>query len=264
MLNAPDGDLTFLKDSSRVIAWIEGLERSINTRKVYYIAIVSHLKGDPGYAVVFADYKTKMDAYNRAVSEQMAKQELTPRETVKFLTWPEILEVRERVRLAASDLASYQDYVVLCLYTMVAPVRCDYAPMAVVDKEPTTTKGNFLLVLPSSMTIVLNEFKTAHRYGQQRFPVPTDLEMVLRNWLDLNPSGWLLLDSDGYPMTDSGLSTRIISIFKKHAQKSLGINILRHSYVSWLRRDEPTFADQQAVAAAMCHSVGMNILYRRL
>lgn len=262
-LGVPDGDMTFLKDSARVIAWVEGLERSLNTRKVYYIAIVSHLKGIPEYAVVYDDYKAKMDQYNRAVSDQMAKQELTPRESDKFLTWPEVLDVRERVRLAATDLFSHQDYVILCLYTMVAPVRCDYAPMAVVGEE-TSKKGNQLLVLPSGMTIVLNEFKTAHKYGQQRIPVPADLEAVLRDWLDLNPSGWLLCDSDGNPMTDAALSTRIISIFKKHAQKAVGVNILRHSYVSWVRRNEPTFMAQQALAAAMCHSVSMSVLYRRL
>ena len=263
VFDAPSNDLLFLKDATSVIRYIEGLNKALNTRKLFYIAIVAYLKGVPEFADVFPAYKAKQDAYNAAVAAQMENQQLSPAEAEKFLEWPEILKACETIRLAAYDLNTYQDYVLVCLYTLIPPVRCDYSPMRVVSSEEGAT-GNYLLVLPSGYTFVLNEYKTAHRYGQQRIAVPEDLKQVLDNWLELNPSGWLLCAPDGSPLTESGLSQRLVSVFKKHTGKAIGVNILRHSFVSWMRRYEPTFQDQKRLAGGMLHSVGMSQLYRRL
>lgn len=262
-MNAPAEDLEFLKRSAEVIAWIESLDRSINTKKVYYIAVVSTLKGRPDYAVVFSDYKAKQDAYNRAVSERYETQELSERERDNFLSWPEVLEVREKVRQAAHDLMTFQDYIMLCLYTYISPVRLDFANMAIVEDGNPPGLGNYLLVKSDSMTFVLREYKTSKKYGTQQISVPKQFADILRNWLLLNPSGWLL-NSSGEPMDEAQLSQRIIGVFKKFASKSVGVSMLRHSFVSWVRRDEPTFLEQQALASAMCHSVGMSVLYRKL
>lgn len=262
-LKAPDNDFFFLKDSAPVIQWIESLDRAVNTRKVYYIAIVSYLKGAPEFADVYPDYKAKMDSYNAAVSAQMEAQQLSPAEQEKFLEWPEIIKARERIREAAYDLMTYQDYVLVCLYTLIPPARADYAPMRVLT-EDSDQSGNYLLVLPAGLTFVMNEYKTAHKYGQQRVAVPPDLEAILRDWLELNPSGWLLCNSDGKPLSEAGLCQHIISVFKTHTGKAVGINILRHSYVSWVRRNETPFLEQKKLAAGMYHSVGMSQLYRRL
>ena len=260
----PPNDFDFLQNSKEVIEHIEGLEKSVNSKKIYYIAIVSHLKGVKEFEAVYPAYKAKMDGYNAAVAKQMAEQQLSPAEQEKFISWPEVVAAREKIRTAAHDLMTYQDYVLVCLYTLIPPARVDYSPMHVVSEEPTGTTGNYLLVLPDGLTFIMNEYKTAHRYGQARVAVPKALEEVLREWLLLNPSGWLLCNSEGEPLTDIALSRRVIQIFQRHVGKPVGVCMLRHSFVSWVRKDEMPFREQAEIARSMGHSVGMSQMYRRL
>lgn len=262
-LGAPASDMEFLRDANGVVKYVESLQKSVNTRKIFYIAIVSRLKGNPQFADVFPTYKKKQDEYNRAVGAQMERQQLSPAETEKFVPWPEVLKAREAARLAAYDLMTYQDYVLACLYTYLPPARLDYSPMQVVS-EDISGAANYLLVLPSGLTLVLNSYKTAHKYGQQRTAVPPALEAILREWLTLNPSGWLLCNTDGSPMSEGSLAQRITAVFKKHTGKAVGVCMLRHSFVSWFRRREAPLLRIAEIARQMGHSVGMNALYRKL
>ena len=262
--NATSFDI--LKEHARVIAWIEGLPKALNTKKIYYISLVSTLKrmADPSYEKALAAYKGKQDAYNASVKEQMERQEMSVREEENFLSWPDVLKVREAARLDAKDLMTFQDYVLVCLYTYLPPVRLDYSPMAVVTEDPQAKTGNYLLVLPTGLSFIMNEYKTAKRYGQKRTAVPKDLERILREWLDINPSGWLLCDRDGDPLTEKTLGTRLSAIFKKYSGKSVSVNLLRHSFVSWLRRNEKPLLKNKEIAGLMGHSLEMNMLYRRI
>lgn len=112
-LNAPPGDLEFLRNPAAVIQWIESLDRSVNTKKIYYIAIVSYIKPLAAFADVLPHYKAKMDGYNAVVGAAMERQEMSPAEAEKFLPWPEVLKAREAMRVAAYDLMSFQDYVLV-------------------------------------------------------------------------------------------------------------------------------------------------------
>jgi integrase len=180
------------------------------------------------------------------------------------LDWPDVIKAREAARLNASDIQTYQDYVILCLYSYVAPVRLDYTPVRVVEEKETDGKSNELLVLPSGYVICLREYKTARRYKEQRIPVPKELAAILKDWLEINQSGYLLINSSGGPMDEKALGARITAILKRHTGKAASLNIIRHSFASWVRRKEKPLKDMKAVAAGMLHSPAMNQLYRKL
>ena len=75
---------------------------------------------------------------------------------------------------------------------------------------------------------------------------------------------YLLLGANGLPMQAWDLGQTIIRIFEKHANKSVGVNILRHSYVSWERRHELSFKESAELARQMGHSQTMSVLYRKI
>ena len=75
---------------------------------------------------------------------------------------------------------------------------------------------------------------------------------------------YLLIGANGLPMQPWELGQTIIKTFEKHSGKSVGVNILRHSYDSWLRRNELTYKQSQTLANQMMHSQSMSHLYRRL
>lgn len=256
----------FLLDHKAVIAWIEGLNKAMNTKKLFYISLVATLKrlNKAEFSEALKAYKTKQDSYNKVVSEKYELQEKSEYEQENWVDWPAILKAREDARVVVSDIQTYCDYIILCLYTYHPPVRLDYSPMAVVYEETPQQKGNRLLVLPSGLTFVIEEFKTSKRYGTQRIPVVKELATILRGWLEINQSGWLLIDSTGGPMSETLLSKRISDVLKRHTGKAASLNIIRHSFATWMRRKEKPLKHLANVAAAMLHSPAMNQLYRKV
>ena len=258
--------LEILKDHARIVTWIESLDKSINTKKIYYISLVSTIQrmNDPSFATALKEYKAKQNSYNNFVSARYEQQEKSQREEENWLEWPDILKAREAARLSACDFLTQQDYVILCLYTHHVPVRLDYSPMAVVYEETPDQRGNRLLVLPTGLTFIIEDYKTSRKYGVQRIPVSKELALILLDWLEVNQSGWLLIDSKGGPMTETNLGIRISAILKRHTGKAASLNIIRHSCVSWVRRKEKPVKETAAVAKGMLHSIGMNTMYRKL
>jgi hypothetical protein len=261
--------LDFLKDTTAVSAWIESLPKAFATKKLYYAVAKTLLRdvGDADYAEAEKFYGEKMTSYNDALRHIAENQEMTPREKALWIDWPDVELLREKLIKEMMDMDSYQDAVIIGLYSYLPPVRCDYAPLCVYSQEPNDASGNYL-VLPEAAGekayFIFNEFKTAKSLGRQRLTVPTKLRALLNGWRVLNPGESLLIKKNGTAMTEPALSKRVRQIFKKHTDRNTGINILRHSYATWMRRGEPSLKDQKKIAGAMMHSVGMNNLYRRL
>ena len=260
-------EMTHLLNHSTVIEWIEAQDKSKNSKKIYYIAIVSRLKtlGDKSFDEALKAYKAKMDSYNAEQKLIAQKQELSEVEVAKWVDWGQVLIARETYRQLVRDVMSFQDYLIMCLYTMQAPVRADYAFMRIVDSEPQDVSGNYLMLLSKRAEFIINEYKTAHKYGAQRIPVTKELFKVLKEWVELagNPE-YLLVDKRGSPMKENVLSATVIRIMKEATGKPAGISTLRHSYITHMRRGEKPLMIQNAVASAMMHSISMSQLYRKI
>ena len=254
----------YLLEAEKIVAHIETQDWSVNTRKNYYIALKSTIRSlnDDRFREAAEKYTEKMLHYRDMNAETAAKQELSAREKELFVAWPDILKKREEIREAVSNLSDFQDYVIYCLYTLQPPVRVDYSPCRVIAAGEDWS-GNSLRVGPKSMQFVLREYKTAAKYGPLTLDVPRKLEEVLREWLELQPSGWLLCDSCGEPMNEQMLSRKVRDIFKKWFGKALGVNILRHSYITYMRKGEKKLSVQEDVARRMGHSIRMSQIYRR-
>lgn len=261
-LKAADG-LDFLNDTAAVFNWIDNAPYSLNSRKTHYIAIYSTLKKAEAPSNILDIYKARMDALNKEASDKMKEQKLSPAEEAKYMEWPDILETREKIRLAIHDIESFQDYLIVCLYTMVRPMRLDYAEMQIVSEEPAEHGANYL-IWSSKPYFFFTDYKTYTKYGVERVVLSPELCDVIREWQDLVDDSYLLMGLSGLPMKDWELGQRIISIFEKHANKSVGVNILRHSHSSWMRRGELSFKESAELARQMGHSQQMSALYRRI
>ena len=273
--------LDFLNDSAPIIAYIEGLNRSPNTKKIIYISIVSRLgqggtfapldplldssggkaRGEGAYA---SPYKTKMNAYNQQQRDIYERQELSVTEQEKWLAWPQVLKAVERHRCSVASLMDFQDQLILSLYTLQAPVRLDYGDMRVVATEPEKPSGNYLVALPEPY-FLFTEYKTAAKYGAVRIKVSPPLLKVIQEWRTLLPDNdFLLVSAKGAPLGETALGKRIIDLFTRMTGKAVGISMLRHSFVSHSREGEAPLSAQTALADSMMHSNSMSQLYRRL
>jgi len=256
--------LEFLENSARVINWIDTSKYKPNSRKVLYIAICSTLKSKNLYPTTWPIYKERVDALNRQVSEGNVEQALTAEEQEKFVGWPAILNaVEEKIFPAVCDLASFQDYLIVSLYTLMPPLRLDYAEMKVVKEEPATLEGNYL-IMNKKPYFLLTQYKTVRRYGNQRLEIPKKLVGILKEWRAMQDTDYLLVSpASNNPMPPWELGQTITRVFEKHLGKSVGVNVLRHSYITWMRKDELAPKKSNELAKAMLHSAGMSQFYRR-
>ena len=264
-----------LADSKKIIELVESITKKDGKplghdgRRGYYSALMTLL---PKQGELWQIYRAKVQEHSKITGEIAKKQELTEREEGKWLSWEQILAVRDKLKPETpDDFFQYQDWIILCLYTMVPPLRVDYSPMAVVEEVPKDTKGNFLVLSPTKNCFVLQEYKTAGTYGRVEFDIPDELLDVLYEWVVYNPSGWLLLKGDGEPYTDYNLSQRVGRIMEKatrgadgSAGKICGVTMMRHAYKTWLHRGEKPTLVAEAEAKKMLHSASAAQSYRRI
>ena len=262
-LDAPDDDLTFLKDYQMVINWIEGSKYALNSKKSIYIAVVSSIKNLDGFEEACLKYREKMDSYNTTVQNNYETQQMSESEATKWLPWSEILDVVETARLAVEDCWSLQEYLILALYTMVPPVRLDYGEMKIVAAEPKDINGNYVVLKPQAY-FLFSDYKTFSKYGVIRTNIPAPLLKVIQNWIEFSDEYLLIDRHSGGPLGDVALGQLIIAIFQKHCKKNIGVSILRHSYISHLRAKEMPVLESNKLAMAMHHSPKMSMIYRKL
>ena len=256
----PDGEIEFLKDSQKVIDWIESSKYALNSKKAIYIAIVGTLKSEDDYDL--QPYRDQMDKYNKEVVASYNEQTLSKSEETKYLLWTEILDAVEKARVAVEDVWTLQEYVVLSLYTLMPPVRLDYGEMKVVPVEPDEPVGNYL-IWGKKPYFYFSDYKTSKVYGVMRIKLCPALVKVLEEWLAY-PDQYLLVDRSGSPLGAVALGQLIISTFQKHCGKKVGVSMLRHSYISYVRAKELPIKQSDALAHQMMHSPKMSMIYRKI
>lgn len=123
------------------------------------------------------------------------------------------------------DLQTIQNYIIICLLggLYIPPRRSkDYVEFKInnINKE----KDNYM----TKNTFVFNNYKTAKTYGQQIVEVPTQLLNIIKKWLKINPTDYLLFDSNKKQLTNVKMTQRLNKLF----DKKVSVNQLRHTYLS--------------------------------
>ena len=128
----------------------------------------------------------------------------------------------KKKELTKEDLNEIQNYIILSLYTLIPPRRSlDFTEMKIKNISPDNNhidKNRF----------VFTKYKTAKFNGTQYEEIPKDLMIILKKWIKINPTDYLLFDSNKNKLTPSKLTRRINKIFGKNISTSA----LRHLYIS--------------------------------
>jgi integrase len=239
----------------------------INSRKTKLSALVNLCDA---YGKPCESFRKKMLDDAQEVKEQLQTQEKNSKQEASWVSWPDVIKKREQLKKevaplwskdewSSGDLQRLQDYVIVSLYSYIPPRRLkDYSEALLYNYK--TDQDNYFL--EARKELVFNDFKTVSTFGKQVVEVPKELLTVLKKWKKIvSPSGpWLLRDSKNNKLSVSGLNQRINTIFGK----KVGVNGLRHSYVSDLLKDAPKLSDLKKSADAMGHSLDTQQEYRKL
>jgi len=237
--NKPIRSLTFLKDTDKIKQIMEKYQP--NTQRNFYIAICSITKA-MNQLKLYKLYTSDLLASNKSIQEEQEKGLKTEKQEKNWIEWDDVLAIREDLKDKTSSIKSKKitatqydtmlKYVVLSLYTWIAPRRnTDFTEMYIVKKVPNTERNYYET---DTQKFHFNKFKTAKTDGPATVDIPIELQQVLKQYLKVYPKNELedkplLLSSSGKMINGSNGITRILNnVFKKN----IGSSMLRHSYLS--------------------------------
>lgn len=236
------------------IAKLHASGKSPSTVKSYISAILYSIgKTAEGADAYRAEIKRIADEL-KAISE---KQELTETEKSKYMAWPDIVKASETI--LSNSAITEMDKLLCAFYTMIPPVRNDYARLTLYKKVPKIDVGNYAVVKKKDAYIKINEHKTAKSSGALTLPIPPALYKRLQTFMLANPAVTTLFDYD-----EKELSRHIIRLFQNTTGKAVGVNVLRHSFITHEFAGEKALLEKKDIAKSMAHSIASQQLYRRI
>jgi len=173
-----------------------------------------------------------IDDYNTDTN----KREMNDKQKSAFKTQEEIREIFDDYQKKANllykkqnrnvrDVQEIQDFIILalCSGVLIAPRRSlDYTKFKIANLDDDSN------YFRDGKEFVFRTYKTSQIKGEQVVPVPPELRRILKKWLLINPTDYLLHDVYGNPLNSTKLTQRLNRIFGGN----FSINGLRHSYLS--------------------------------
>ncbi len=183
------------------------------------------------------DYKNQMIKDIEKYNKQIEKQEKDERQKESWVDSDEIkniyseLEKEAKYRykkknLSDSDLQQIQFFIILSLLggIYIPPRRSkDFTEFKIknIDKE----KDNYI----EGNKLFFNSYKTSKFYGQQSVEIPKELMKIIKKWISVNPTDYLLFDSKENKLSNVKLNQRLNKIFDG---KKVGVNQIRHTFLT--------------------------------
>ncbi len=249
----------FVNNQNDFLQYLQNVE--YNKRKSILSALVV-LCGDDDCEQYRELMKKDIETYE--ANELNQEKTLTQKEN--WITQDEIKNVFEFHKKEANKLfkldkftsaqfQTLQNYIILCLLTGqdgFPPRRAlDYTEMLIRDYDKN--KDNVF----DGKDFIFNVYKTVKTYNRQEFTAPKQLSTVLKKWVKINTSNYLLVDRNGEKLTPVKLNQRLNKIFGK----KVGVNILRHSFLTENTKSVKDLKTINQRAQEMGHSVGQALLY---
>ena len=241
------------------------------TKKNYLSSILVALTVEPEKnEKIIQEYRNNLDiiasAYTEQIKTQMKSKKLetnwTSMEKLKKIVGKYKRNIREEGLLTKEtwdkkELELYKMYLVGSLYTLIPPVRNDYADMKIINfKEYNKLKDktdNYLVVVGRSKKFFsFGAYKTSDLYGVQINQIPSELNRIINKWLEHNKSDYFLINKQGNPVGDNSLTKLINKTFAPSGRK-VGSTLIRHVYLSEKYSDVND--EKEKDAKAMHHSV---------
>lgn len=148
------------------------------------------------------------------------------------------------------------------LYTLEVPLRADtWSRMCVCNTDPPVDNVHNYINLDTGI-IYLNKYKTVRTYGKKQLVISEKMRLYIKKWWGDN-HGWLgniqkflVTDKDGNMLSPANFNTRLKTIF------GYGSSVLRHSYISYMRRMGKSMEELHQIAGRMNTSfLQLNLVY---
>jgi hypothetical protein len=218
--------LDFLNDPKLILKKISHL--APNTQKTYIIAICAILRNSIDTKLYVMYFRILKDL-NSELSVNTTKNQ---KQKDNWMTVDEIIKFRENMKLDLRTFDLMLNYLIVCLYTMIAPRRnIDYTLMKISNDM---SDSNFNYIDIKNKKFIFNNYKTSGTYHSVEIDIPNDLMEVTNQYLKMHPNRLKIKNKKyslflfGNEFSSDNLSKRISKIFGKR----IGSSMLRNIYLT--------------------------------
>jgi len=220
-------DLNDFNDADKVLNFLR--DTPSNKRKTI-LASVLILTGDDRY-------RQQMNEDVNEYNTEMSLQEMSDSQRDNWVESDEIERLLNKYEAdskllykksekTVAELRTIQNYIILCLLggKYIPPRRSlDYVNFKIknIDRE----HDNYL----DKNELIFNSYKTAKTYSTQKLKIPTKLKNILLKWISINPTDYLLFDSNLNKMSSVKLNQTLNKLFYG---RKISVNALRHCFLS--------------------------------
>ena len=264
--NVFDGkyDVNQLDDVKKVSEYLDSL--NMHSKKNILAVILVIIKAFDLGEDLYYNYSELTKKQAELVQSNYDKQEKSKKEEDNWMTMEEIRNVRNKYaglcskfknNLDKKDMDLYQKYLVICLYTMMPPLRNNFANtyFAKTKKDLVNIPEKCNYISLYDKQFVLRSYKTAKHYGDKRLDLSNDLVKIIRKWGRINSTNYLLINLRfNTPMSENRLTKYLNTIFEP---KKVSSSMLRKIYLSNKYPVELSLEEMKKDANAMAHSVAI-------
>jgi integrase len=126
--------------------------------------------------------------------------------------------------LKISEFQTIQDFILLSLFVLNVPRRAmDYTEMKISDIDPK--KDNYI----KGDKMIFNIYKTSKNKGTDVLEIPKKLKSILKKWISINPTEYLLFDTKLQKLSSIKVNQRLNKIMNR---PGFSVNMFRHIYLT--------------------------------
>jgi len=263
----------FLLGASKIVLqYLAEKYPNANSRRTYLSAVMWYCKNSKTeYQICnLENYQKAFEELRPIADKQTNSQTLSEKRSENYVEWEDVLAAFKKAKddFETAEL-SITDFTLMALYVYQAPVRLDYAGMGLVngngiDGNMKYTKemllsfktGNYAVIKDSAgdSYFIFNDYKTSTCYGQQVIAMDLRTKGLLSILYDLGKRSI-------YSRQRADLSSKIIELWTKYTGKKLSVSLIRHSYIAYNYKQNPSIEFKKDLARRMLHSADVQELY---
>ncbi len=264
-----------ITDFNSIISYLESQTKNKNTRANQYCAISTLYQSYPnciGNTCMIEKCRDKIGELKTSIQLDLDQHKKTEVQETNWVSHKKILTSIKKLGEVSKEIIAngftgkkatirtVQNWVIQSLYMLDPqnpPLRCDYNMKILYGNQrlsafmETNVNQNYLIVNKTSMTFVLNSYKTKKAYGRKIISVGPELYEVLKLWINYrNNPIHLLINTRDKPLTNNNLSKYVTEAFSIYNNR-LSVDTLRHVFIS----DNVNLGNSKYYANLMCHSI---------
>ena len=208
-------------------------------RHIYIVAVMSFIKhkkdslihlSHEQYSTIRVKWIDINNENEAPIIERRLENKPTDKQQAKGghqITFSQIVTKRDELPDGSNEK------LLLCMYSMIPPVRADYFATQIVKGDEVPVQKNYIrIITPDNIECVITDFKTAKTYKQITHKFPPELISEFTLSLEKHPRTYLFTNTRGEPHTRNSFVLWTRRCLTRIFETDFTLVFFRHAFVT--------------------------------